>query len=179
MNRAIFLDRDGTLTRDDHPGKYTYQIEDYGLIPTVVEALQKLSKDYKLIVITNQGSIAKGVVTLEQYYAFSNHMKRDLAKYGIKFDGIYFCQHHSDISECECRKPKPGMIFRAAKEHNIDLKESWMIGNSLSDILAGQSAGCKSILVNSSKDNKEAQFSFVKPDHTTKDLLVAANIILK
>ncbi|MEK6923222.1 MAG: HAD family hydrolase, partial [Nanoarchaeota archaeon] len=136
MYKAVFLDRDGTITKDATE-YYTYKLEDYGITLGVIEALQNLSKGHKLIVITNQGGIAKGEVKLEEYYAFSNYMEKDLAKYGIKFDGIYFCPHRPPISDCECRKPKPGMILQAAKEHDIDLKNSWMIGDKLTDILAG------------------------------------------
>lgn len=148
--KAIFLDRDGTINK--YVG-FLREIEQFELLPNTSEAIKKINNSgYLAIVVTNQPVVARGEVTFEQLNQIHNKMETLLGKDGAYLDGIYFCPHHphkgfeGEISElkveCECRKPKPGMLLQAAKDFNIDLSKSWMIGDSDNDILAGENAGC-------------------------------------
>lgn len=153
--KAIFLDRDGTINK--YVG-FLREIEQFELLPNTSEAIKKINNSgYLAIVVTNQPVIARGEVTFEQLDQIHNKMETLLGKDGAYLDGIYFCPHHphkgfeGEISElkveCECRKPKPGMLLQAAKDFNIDLSKSWMIGDSDNDILAGENAGCSTARV--------------------------------
>lgn len=153
--KAIFLDRDGVINK--YVG-FLRDINQFELIDGVAEAVKKINESGNLaIVVTNQPVIARGEVSFEQLQEIHNKMETLLGKEGAYLDGIYFCPHHphkgydGEISwlkcECECRKPKPGMLLKAAKEYNIDLSKSWMIGDSESDLKAGELAGCKTAFI--------------------------------
>ena len=175
MDKAVFLDRDGVLIKNEK--EHVHKIEDFELYPDVVNGLREL-KDYKLFVVTNQPGPANGIYTKEQSKEFNNYMKKELYKHGIVLTDIYSCYHHPKVSDCECRKPKPGMLLQVAREYNIDLKNSWMIGDRRSDIKAGQSAGCKTILVRTGDGGEGGNTDFdAKPDFIADNLNAAANII--
>ena len=151
--KAIFLDRDGTINK--YVG-FLRNIDDFELIDGVAEAIKKInSSGYLAIVVTNQPVIARGEVTFDQLDEIHNKMETLLGNEGAYLDAIYFCPHHphkgyeGEIPElkfdCDCRKPKPGMLLKAAKDYNIDLSQSWMIGDDDNDVLAGKAAGCRSI----------------------------------
>jgi len=142
---AIFLDRDGVINRDDG---YTHRIEDFELLPGVVDELGRLqSLGYLLIVVTNQAGIARGRFTESEYFAFTEHMRLELRSQGIRLAAVYYCPHHEMGSTpgyaiaCECRKPRPGMIQKALVDHQLDVKECWLIGDKQSDLDAGIAAG--------------------------------------
>lgn len=148
--KAIFLDRDGTINK--YVG-FLREVEQFELLPNTSEAIKKINNSgYLAIVVTNQPVVARGEVTFEQLDQIHNKMETLLGKDGAYLDGIYFCPHHPHKGfegeipelkvECECRKPKPGMLLQSAKDFNIDLSKSWMIGDSDNDILAGENAGC-------------------------------------
>ena len=153
--KAVFLDRDGVINK--YVG-FLRNIDDFELIDNVALAIKHINeKGYLVIVVTNQPVIARGEVTVEQLQEIHNKMETLLGQEGAYVDAIYYCPHHphkgyeGEIRElkidCECRKPKPGMLLQAAKDYNIDLEKSWMIGDSESDIIAGNSAGCKTIKI--------------------------------
>lgn len=153
--KAIFLDRDGTINK--YVGFMT-NIDDFELLPGVTEAIRKInSSGYLAIVVTNQPVIARGEVTFEQLDEIHNKMETLLGQEGPYLDAIYFCPHHPDKGfegeipelkiDCDCRKPKPGMLLRAAEDFNIDLNQSWMVGDGKNDIKAGQNAGCKTAMI--------------------------------
>ena len=153
--KAVFLDRDGTINK--YVG-FLRNIDDFELLPGVAEAIQKINlSGYLAIVVTNQPVVARGEVTLKELQQIHNKMETLLGQQGAYVDHIYFCPHHPDkgfVGEvttlkinCDCRKPKPGMLFEAAEEYNIDLKQSWMIGDSENDIKAGKAASCKTALI--------------------------------
>lgn len=155
--KAIFLDRDGTI--NNYVGFLT-NINEFELIPGVAEAVKKINNSgYLAIVVTNQPVIARGEVTFEQLNTIHNKMETLLGKEGAYLDAIYFCPHHPDKGfeeeipelkiDCDCRKPKPGMLLKAAKDFNIDLSQSWMVGDGKNDILAGKNAGCQTALIGS------------------------------
>lgn len=158
--KAIFLDRDGTI--NNYVGFLT-QHEDFQLIPGAAEAIRSINKSgYLAIVVSNQPVIARGECTFDELQTIHAKMQTLLGKEGAFVDAIYYCPHHPDKGfegeraeykyDCDCRKPKPGLLLRAAKEWNIDLSESFMIGDSQRDIEAGKIAGCKqSVIIEQNK----------------------------
>ena len=149
--KAIFLDRDGVINK--YVG-FLKDIHQFELLPNVSKAIKKINNSgYLAIVVTNQPVIARGEVTREELNEIHNKMETFLGKEGAYLDVIYYCPHHphngysGEIVElkidCDCRKPKPGMLIQASKDFNINLSQSWMIGDSDNDILAGENAGCK------------------------------------
>lgn len=153
--KAMFLDRDGTI---NEYVDFLRNIDDFKLKDNVAEAIKKInSSGYLAIVVTNQPVIARGEVTFDELEEIHNKMETLLGKEGAYLDAIYYCPHHphkgyeGEVSElkieCECRKPKPGMLLKAAEDFNIDLSASWMVGDDDNDVLAGQAAGCKTIKI--------------------------------
>ena len=153
--KAIFLDRDGTINK--HIG-FLRRPEELELLPGAAEAIKRInSSGYLAIVITNQPVIARGEVTISQLQEIHNKLETELGKQGAYIDGLYYCPHHTDKGfagevealkiDCDCRKPKPGLILRAAKDFNIRLEDSWMIGDDGRDIGCGKNAGCKTALI--------------------------------
>lgn len=149
--KAIFLDRDGTINK--YVGFLT-DINEFELLDGVTEAIKMINESgYLAIVVTNQPVIARGEVSVEELQEIHNKMETLLGQAGAYIDDIFYCPHHPHKGyegerpeykiECECRKPKPGMLFVAAEKYNIDLSESWMIGDGENDIEAGKNAGCK------------------------------------
>ena len=153
--KAVFIDRDGTINR--YVG-FLKDIDEFELIDGVAEAIKKINESgYLAIVITNQPVIARGEVSITELNMIHNKMETLLGNKGAYIDAIYYCPHHPDKGfegerieykiECDCRKPKPGMLLRAAKDYNIDLEKSWMIGDGINDVKAGKAAGCRTALI--------------------------------
>lgn len=149
--KAVFLDRDGTI--NEFVG-FLRNVDDFRLLDGVGEAVRKINdSEYLAIVITNQPVIARGEVTVQYLREIHNKMETLLGAEGAYINALYYCPHHPDSGfegevkelkiNCDCRKPKPGLILRAAIDFNIDLSESWMIGDSDTDVLCGKNAGCK------------------------------------
>ena len=153
--KAVFLDRDGTINK--YVG-FLRDIDDFELLPGVAEAIRKINESgYLAIVVTNQPVIARGEVTFEELEQIHNKMETLLGQEGAYVDGIYFCPHHPHKGyegeipglkmDCDCRKPKPGMLLRAAEDFNIDLGQSYMVGDSENDVQCGINAGCTPVLL--------------------------------
>lgn len=153
--KAIFLDRDGTINK--YVG-FLRNINDFELLPGAAKAIEEINlSGYLAIVVTNQPVIARGEVTFDELAEIHNKMETLLGREGAFIDKIYFCPHHPDKgfagevpklkTECDCRKPKPGMLLQAAKDFNIDLSQSWMVGDGENDVKAGNAAGCKTALI--------------------------------
>jgi D,D-heptose 1,7-bisphosphate phosphatase len=147
QNRAVFVDRDGTINRDV---PYCSRPEDFELLAGVGEGIRLLNENgYKVIVITNQSGIARGYFTEETLEEIHQKMRQDLKAYHARVDAIYYCPHHPDEG-CDCRKPNPKMVFEAAKDLNCDISKSYVIGDSEKDIEMGLRAGCnQSLMINS------------------------------
>ena len=150
-NKAIFLDRDGTLIED--PG-YLSRPEQVSLLDGAAEALIELrAMGYKLVIVSNQSAVARGIVTEQDLDEIHERLRQLLTEKGAYLDQIYYCPYHPDgivpkyRKDSDWRKPNPGMLLAAADEMNIDLSQSWSIGDSSRDVKAGLSAGCKTILI--------------------------------
>lgn len=169
--KAIFLDRDGTINK--YVG-FLRNIDDFELIDGVSEAIKRINQSgYLAIVVTNQPVIARGEVTWDELHEIHKKMETLLGKDGAYIDGIYICPHHPDKGfegerpeykiDCDCRKPKPGMLLQASKDFNIDLSQSYMIGDSDNDVKAGNVAGCKgTILVDDKRNLLDVACSILK-----------------
>ena len=180
--KAIFLDRDGVINKEK---KYVHKIKDFEFIPGVFEALRKFTNlGYKLIIITNQAGIGKGFYKEEDLNHLHEYMLSILKLKQIKIHGIYFCPHHEEAKlnkykkNCNCRKPKPGMILKAASEHSIDLNQSIMIGDKISDYYAGINSGIQiSILLRSGHKLPTKYLKELK--YISDDLLSSSKLIEK
>ncbi|WP_392564892.1 D-glycero-beta-D-manno-heptose 1,7-bisphosphate 7-phosphatase [Orbus wheelerorum] len=141
MKPAIFLDRDGTINIDYN---YVHKIDDFHFIDGVIEAMAELKKmGYLLVITTNQSGIARKIFSQEQFDTLTQWMDWSLIDRGVEIDGVYYCPHDPIDSDCECRKPKPGMIFTAQKDLDIDIANSYMVGDRVSDLVSGKNAGVK------------------------------------
>lgn len=159
--KAVFLDRDGTLNRCVGFLRHEDELE---LLPGAAEAVRRINESgYLAILVTNQPVIARGEVTADQLEQIHNKLQTLLGQEGAFLDAIYYCPHHphkgyaGEIPElkiaCDCRKPKPGMLLQAAERFNIDLQQSWMLGDMQSDILAGNAAGCRTVLISETEED--------------------------
>lgn len=169
-NRAVFLDRDGTMAVDV---RYCRRPEDFHLLPGTAKAIKLLKEHgFKVIVITNQSGIGRGYFTEATLAEIHQKMVRELAKEGATVDAIYYCPHHPG-DHCDCRKPRPALIFQAARDFAIDLGRSYVVGNMPLDIGLGKAAGCRTVLVATSHAEES-----LKPDAIAADAYQAARAIL-
>ena len=182
-DKAVLLDRDDTLIED--PG-YINHPSQVRLLDGVAEALVELrTMGYKLVVVSNQSGVARGIVTEDVLDEIHERLKSLLAEKGAYLDAIYYCPYHPEgiipkyRKESDLRKPNPGMLLQAAREMDLDLSQSWAIGNSDSDIEAGRRAGCKTIMLESIGRDKNLMPSLAKPDFRAVNLKEAVNIIKK
>ena len=145
-NKAVFLDRDGVLNKER--GEYTYKSRDFEWVPDSIKALKILSDNgFSLIIISNQGGISKKLYDKTDVLNIERLIKTPLEKEGIQILDSYYCPHHSAIEKCLCRKPKSLMLERAIAKHNIDPDQSFFIGDSVRDMVAGQRIGIKGVLM--------------------------------
>ncbi|RKS85705.1 D-alpha,beta-D-heptose 1,7-bisphosphate phosphatase [Orbus hercynius] len=141
MKPAIFLDRDGTINIDYN---YVHKIDDFHFIDGVIDAMLELKKmGYLLVITTNQSGIARGIFSQQQFDTLTEWMDWSLLDRGVELDGVYYCPHDPHHSDCACRKPKSGMILMAKEELDIDIANSYMVGDRVSDLLSGKNAGVK------------------------------------
>lgn len=147
MLRAAFLDRDGVINRKAPEGQYITRWEEFQFLPRVAEAIALLNQArFSVIVISNQRCVAKGLLTVEELEVIHGRMLKHLTALNASISAIYYCPHDIQHS-CNCRKPAPGLLFQAAREHLIDLANSWMIGDSDIDVQVGKNAGCRTVRI--------------------------------
>lgn len=183
--RAIFIDRDGTINEDIG---YVSKPDDLIIYPWAAEAIRLINKSsFKTIVITNQSGVARGMYTEEILSAIHNRMIEELARQGARVDAIYYCPHHPRIGDklyrqlCDCRKPRPGMLRAAAREHAIELAASYVIGDKASDVNLATNAGARGVLVMTGYGRETLacpDLYSCKPTMVAENLLEAVRLIL-
>jgi len=183
MNRAVFIDRDGVITEE--PPYYAHKVSELKLVANAAQAVRLLNKNgFLVIVVSNQAGIAHGYYKEENTLLFNQALKENLSKMGAHIDAIYYCPHHPDAKieryriKCYCRKPEAGMLIRAKEELNVDLRQSFMIGDKLIDVEAGKRAGCKTVMVKTGQGIEELKAKQVECDYIADDLYKAAVHIL-
>jgi D-glycero-D-manno-heptose 1,7-bisphosphate phosphatase len=182
MKRAVFLDKDGTLI---HDVPYNADPDLVVLEDNCTEGLRLLcEKGYELFVISNQSGIACGYFSEDDLYAVENKLRSLLDAENIQLSGFYFCPHYANgivyeyAVECYCRKPMPGMLLHAAEANDIDLSSSWMIGDILNDVEAGNRAGCKTILLDNGNETEWLDGKYRLPTMICRSINEAAGCIL-
>ena len=186
MKRAVFIDRDGTISEEvgyiNHPSRFR-------VFQYAAAAIKHLNNnDWLAIVVTNQAGVARGYFSEDMIQTVHAEMTKELERGGARLDGIYYCAHHPSVGEppyrfdCDCRKPKPGLISRAARDLDIDLAGSWMVGDRYSDVELARNAGVKSMFVLSGYgrgewDNQRASWT-EQPDLVAENLLEAVQLIV-
>jgi D-glycero-D-manno-heptose 1,7-bisphosphate phosphatase len=184
--RAVFIDRDGTISEEVG---YINHVSRFRLFPYAASAIKHLNDSgWLAIVITNQAGVARGYFSEKTVQTVHGAMTKELQNSGARLDAIYYCAHHPSVGEppyrldCDCRKPKPGLISRAATDFDIDLKESWMVGDRYSDVELARNAGVKSMFVLSGYGRGEWEHQrsgwVEQPDLVAEDLLEAVEGIL-
>lgn len=184
MNKAIFLDRDGTINVEKH---YLYRIEDFEFLPGVIDALRKLQKaGYLLIVITNQSGIGRGYYSEEDFQKLNDWMVTTLREQGITIADVYYCPHLPDAQveeyrkECSCRKPKLGMYQQAILDYNIQIGHSYAIGDKIRDCAICETMPCKGYLIGNNEKSdiiEDIKAGKIERVGYAKDLAEAAKLI--
>lgn len=182
MRKAVFIDKDGTLIRNV---PYNADPALITLEHGAADALQLLhTNGYALIVVSNQSGIAHGYFEINAMQAVQDRIKTLLRWHGVALDGFFYCPHHPQGAvkefaiDCVCRKPKPGMLLQAAMLLDIDLKGSWMIGDILHDVEAGNRAGCRTVLLDNGNETEWLINTFRQPSYITASLPAAAQLII-
>lgn len=180
MTPAVFLDKDGTLV---HDRPYNADPARLRLRAGVGVALARLqAAGFRLILASNQPGIALGLFSEADLAAVEDELARQLAPHGVRLDAAYYCPHRpapaGEASPCACRKPQPGLLRRAALEHGIDLRRSWMVGDILDDVEAGHAAGCRSVLLDVGSETEWCDGAGRRPDFVARDFAeVVAGIL--
>ncbi len=173
--RAIFLDRDGTINAGIPKYERVDSADKVEILPNAVEGLKLLEDlDYLCFFVTNQAGLAEGLISQKDFDVINNEVLTQVELSGIKITETYVCPH-GEGSNCECRKPKPGLLLDAAKKYDIDLENSWMIGDRLTDIHTGINAGTKTILVKTGSISEAPEATFVAEDLLEAAKYIAAN----
>ncbi|TXT60364.1 MAG: D-glycero-alpha-D-manno-heptose-1,7-bisphosphate 7-phosphatase [Promethearchaeota archaeon] len=174
--KAIILDRDGTLNWD--PG-YVHKVEDFAFLPGVIEALNLLKHEYLFFIISNQSGIGRGLYEEEDFWKFTNHLILKLEEEEIHIEKVFFCPHHPDV-DCDCRKPNTKFMDEILTEYDLNIEESWMIGDHPSDVEFGINAGLNTVFLLSGHGEKHKHRltqKKIEPTLIAKDLLSAAHKI--
>ncbi|MFQ5808872.1 MAG: D-glycero-alpha-D-manno-heptose-1,7-bisphosphate 7-phosphatase [Armatimonadota bacterium] len=182
LRPAVFLDRDGVINVRAAPHCYVRSPEELTILPNAAEGIRLLkAHDFLVIVATNQAGVGRGVMGLEELHLVHEALQQELARRGAVVDAIYYCPH-APTAGCDCRKPKTGLLRHAARELAVDLGQSFMVGDSLGDLMAGRRAGCTAILVGTGDvedvRGEEAALA-VLADHVAADLARAAGIVVQ
>lgn len=180
MNKIIFLDRDGVINQYPGDGNYVTTLEDFTFLPGACEALVKLFKaGFKIFVISNQAGVTKGLYTQKTLDEITKFLTDSVDASGGHIEDVFYCLH-TEEQNCDCRKPKIGLIKKALRNVSADLSKTFFIGDSIRDIQTGKAAGCKTILVLSGKERLQNRVQWhEKPDYVAADLSEAVEVILE
>lgn len=183
MKKAVFLDRDGTINREvnylNHPDQMV-------LLPGAGQAIRGLNEaGFTVVVVTNQSGVARGIIAEEQLPLIRDRLTDLLETEGAKIDGYYYCPHYPGGTvekfavTCDCRKPEPGMLINAARDLEIDLGKSYVVGDKVCDVALGRKAGCVAVMVRTGFGAEQAGSGDVSPDYVADDLLEAVRWIIE
>ncbi len=179
MKTAVFLDRDGVI--NENSPDYVTSWQEFVFLPQVFEPLKRLAQsDFFVAVITNQSAVNRGFMDKAALEDIHARMVEEIARQGGRIDAVFYCPHRPDEG-CDCRKPRPGLLLRAAKEHNLDLTRSYLVGDNLTDVEAGLAVGCKPFLVLTGRGQEQLaqpQANRLKGYHLAADLGEAVERIL-
>ena len=185
MEKIIFLDMDGVIIEEKN---HLYKTEDIELIPRAEEAIKLLNEaNYRIVAVTNKSVVARGLCTFQEVLNLHENVKEILRERGAVIDQIYFCPHHPTeganpqyTRDCECRKPKIGMLLEESRNLGKDLEDSFIIGDKTSDIKTGENAGCRTILLETGYGGKDRLYPDITPTFTAKNLYDAVlNVVLR
>lgn len=183
MKKAVFLDRDGTINKEVNYLNHPDQIE---LISGAAEGIKLLNENgFTVVVITNQSGVARGIIEEKKIPLIKERLCRLLEERGAKIDGYYYCPHYPDgkiekyAVKCDCRKPEPGLVWKAVGDLDIEIKGSYVVGDKTCDIALGNNIGAVSIMVKTGYGESEAEYYESSPDYTVDNLLAAAQWIIK
>ena len=178
--KTVFLDRDGVINKYPGDRLYVTSLRKFSFLPRAKKAIALLSKKgYKIFVASNQAGVGKGTYGQRTLDVITSKMLEDVEQAGGKITKVYYCTHRKEVG-CSCRKPKPGLLKKAALEFKFSLKSAYFIGDTMRDVFTAQAAGCKSILVLTGKEKLANRKNWeVSPDFVFKDLLEAAEFLIK
>jgi len=178
--QAVFLDRDGVINENRHD--YVKSWDEFVFLPTAFEALRRLAKSpFVIIVVSNQSAIHRGLVSHQTVKEIHQRMVFEIQQHGGRIDAIFYCPHRPDEG-CDCRKPRPGLLLKAARQFNLDLSRSFLIGDAVSDVEAALAAGCQPVFVLSGRGKEQLPLlkaSGINKYHLAVDLLDAVDWILQ
>lgn len=178
IRKAVILDRDGTLIEDKN---FAYKVEDFELLPGVIEGLKLLKPDFLFFIVTNQSGIGRGFYSEEDFFNFNNHLLKVLEENEIRIEETFYCPHIKE-ENCECRKPKIKYIEEIVDGWHIDIEKSWMMGDHPSDILFGINGGCKTVYMitgHGEKHLQDLEAKGIKPNLIYSSFLEAAKEIMR
>ena len=177
---AIFIDRDGVINRSPGSKRYITDWKEFRFLPGVFPALRKLKEaGRKVMLVSNQAGVGRGLFTKAKLSEITRKLRTEVRRHGGRIDAVYYCTHTPERG-CSCRKPKPGLVRKAAKKYRLDLGRCFMVGDNVTDIEMSCSAGCRSVLVLTGVTTRRAATKLAcKPDHIAKDFPAAVRWILK
>lgn len=183
---VVFLDRDGVINRYPGDGKYVTHLKEFRFLPKVKKAIALLTaRKYPIFIISNQAGVAKGLYTREDLDRITGYMLKELARHKARVEEVYYCTHRNE-DNCSCRKPKAGLILSAIKHNSnagleeVDIQNSFFVGDTIRDVRTAKAAGCRSILVFSGQERPANRDSWpVQPDYVFTDLYQAVRFIVK
>ena len=185
MKTSVFLDRDGVINRYPGDGKYVTSVKEFRFLPKVKKAIALLTAHkYPIFIISNQAGVGKGLYTQEALDRITEYMLKELARHKAKVQAVYYCAHRNE-DNCSCRKPKAGLILSAIKHNSnagleeVDIQNSFFVGDTIRDVQTARAAGCRSILVFSGQEKPAHRDSWqAQPDYVFPDLYQAAEFIV-
>lgn len=177
---AVFLDRDGVINLYPGDGKYVTSMEEFRFLPKVKEAIALLtSHQYPIFIISNQAGVGKGLYSQRDLDRITEYMLKELSRHKAKVNAVYYCTHRNE-DNCSCRKPKAGLIKRVIDGSDIDVKNSFFVGDTIRDIQTARAAGCRSILIFCGQEKPANRDSWpIQPDYVFSNLYQAARFIVK
>ncbi|MFA4990264.1 MAG: HAD family hydrolase [Candidatus Omnitrophota bacterium] len=177
--KVLFLDRDGVINKYPGDRLYVTSLKKFRFLPRAKKAIALLNKaGFEIFVASNQAGVGKGVYAQKTLDSITAKMLGDVEQAGGKITKVYYCTHRKEAG-CSCRKPKPGLLTKAAREFKVDLKKTYFVGDTIRDVLTAHAVGAKSILIFSGKEKMSNQKNWqVKPDFVFKDLFAAAKFLI-